>query len=276
MLTAPSGRISIQALGLNGSRAAGASEALGSNVGRYSPITRLAPAAAPVLRNSRRLTVAWLMSLDGVRSNDGEEFWGMVDLRLRSTYERCHDHVNLLAAARNRQVVRVDPDHYISRRVRTRVAQAVQLIRRLEDHRARTGVPGDLVLQDLERTAADDHQLLVRVAVRWVRRPSRPERRNVDLEPPQIRRHVVNERTKHTGVGRPYAPRVGGEDRRSERRARRRTLAYSSCWCRLRGRATRRGEPGQDQHRRDAGDERAERGRDGEHGSPQSEVAPVF
>src|SRR5213592_2099353 len=130
MVTAPSGRISIQALGLNGSRAAGACEALGSNVGRYSPITRLAPAAAPVLRNSRRLTVAWLMSLDGVRGSiEGEGFWGMVDLGLRSTYELCHDHVNLLAAARNRQVVRVDPDHYISRRVRTRVAQAVQLIR---------------------------------------------------------------------------------------------------------------------------------------------------
>src|SRR5437899_6365536 len=62
MVTAPSGRISIQALGLNGSRAAAACEALGSNAGRYSPITRLVPAAAPVLRNSRRLTVAWLMS----------------------------------------------------------------------------------------------------------------------------------------------------------------------------------------------------------------------
>src|SRR6266480_2594726 len=62
MVTAPSGRISIQALGLNGSRAAAACVALGSNAGRYSPITRLAPAAAPVLRNSRRLTMAWLMS----------------------------------------------------------------------------------------------------------------------------------------------------------------------------------------------------------------------
>src|SRR3989449_10318372 len=62
MITELSGRISIQALGLNGSRAAAACEALGSNVGRYSPITRLVPAAAPVLRNSRRLTVAWLMS----------------------------------------------------------------------------------------------------------------------------------------------------------------------------------------------------------------------
>src|SRR5438552_12764621 len=62
MVTAPSGRISIQALGLNGSRAAAACVALGSNAGRYSPITKLVPAAAPVLRNSRRLTVAWLMS----------------------------------------------------------------------------------------------------------------------------------------------------------------------------------------------------------------------
>src|SRR5205823_6548974 len=34
----------------------------GSNAGRYNPTTRPAPAAAPVLRNSRRLTVAWLMS----------------------------------------------------------------------------------------------------------------------------------------------------------------------------------------------------------------------
>src|SRR2546425_6973388 len=62
MVTAPSGRISIQALGLNGSRAAAACEALGSNAGRYSRITRLVPAAAPVVRNSRRLTVAWVMS----------------------------------------------------------------------------------------------------------------------------------------------------------------------------------------------------------------------
>src|SRR5438128_1175801 len=45
-----------------------------------------------------------------------------------------------LAAALDRQVVRVDPDHDIRRRVRTRVAQAVQLIRRLEDHRAWTRV----------------------------------------------------------------------------------------------------------------------------------------
>src|SRR5437867_794211 len=59
MVTAPSGPISIQALGLNGS---GACLAPRSNAGRYSPITKLAPAAAPVLRNSRRSTVAWLMS----------------------------------------------------------------------------------------------------------------------------------------------------------------------------------------------------------------------
>src|SRR5947208_5444979 len=62
MVTAPSGRISIHALGLNGSRAAGACQPRGSNAGRYSPTTKLVPAAAPVLRNSRRLTVAWLMS----------------------------------------------------------------------------------------------------------------------------------------------------------------------------------------------------------------------
>src|SRR5947208_2390232 len=62
MVTAPSGRISIHALGLNGSRATGACEPRGSTAGRYSPITRVAPAAAPVLRNSRRLTIAWLMS----------------------------------------------------------------------------------------------------------------------------------------------------------------------------------------------------------------------
>src|SRR5207253_10929747 len=69
MVTAPSGRISIHALGLNGSRATGACEPRGSNAGRYSPITRVAPAAAPVLRKSRRLTIAWLMShLWSVRS----------------------------------------------------------------------------------------------------------------------------------------------------------------------------------------------------------------
>src|SRR2546429_8819436 len=62
MVTVPPGRIWIQGLGLNGSRAAGAWDAPGSNAGRYNPITRPAPAAAPVLRNSRRLTVAWLMS----------------------------------------------------------------------------------------------------------------------------------------------------------------------------------------------------------------------
>src|SRR5947208_13891079 len=62
MVTAPSGRISIHALGLNGSRAAGACQPRGSNAGRYSPTTRVAPVAAPVLRNSRRLTVVWLMS----------------------------------------------------------------------------------------------------------------------------------------------------------------------------------------------------------------------
>src|SRR2546428_602698 len=62
MVTAPSGRISIHALGLNGSRAAGGCESGGSTGGRYSPITGVAPAAAPVLRNSRRLTIAWLMS----------------------------------------------------------------------------------------------------------------------------------------------------------------------------------------------------------------------
>ena len=61
--------------------------------------------------------------------------------------------------------------------------------------------------------------LLVRMAVRWVRRFSRRERRDVDLEPAQIRRHRVNQRTKHTGVGRPYAPGVGREDRRLERRS---------------------------------------------------------
>src|SRR5439155_16390277 len=44
---------------------------------------------------------------------------------------------------------------------------------------------------DLERTGADDHQFLVRVAVRWVRGFSRRERRDVDLEPAQIRRHRV-------------------------------------------------------------------------------------
>src|SRR5437660_7408403 len=68
------------------------------------------------------------------------------------------------------------------------------------------------------------------MAVRWVRRFSRRERRDVDLEPAQIRRHRVNERTKHTGVGRPYAPGVGGKDGGSERRARRRVLACRSCW----------------------------------------------
>src|SRR5881398_1426919 len=62
MVTAPSGPISIQALGLNGSGEAGGVAPRGSNAGRYNPTTRPAPAAAPVLRNSRRLTVAWLMS----------------------------------------------------------------------------------------------------------------------------------------------------------------------------------------------------------------------
>src|SRR3989442_10335491 len=62
MVTARSGRFAIHALGWNGSRAAGACESRGSTAGRYSPITRVAPAAAPVLRNSRRLTIAWLMS----------------------------------------------------------------------------------------------------------------------------------------------------------------------------------------------------------------------
>src|SRR5436309_6813592 len=81
MVTAPSCPTSIQALGLKG---AGAGAGRGSNAGRYSPMSRVAPAAAPVLRNSRRSTVVWFMSHllpSGARS-------------IRSTYEGCPDRVN--------------------------------------------------------------------------------------------------------------------------------------------------------------------------------------
>jgi hypothetical protein len=57
IVTAPSGRISIHALGLNAGEGAGARAERGSSAGRYNPITRLAPAAAPVFKNSRRFTV---------------------------------------------------------------------------------------------------------------------------------------------------------------------------------------------------------------------------
>jgi len=58
----------------------------------------------------------------------------------------------------------------------------MQLVRRLEDHITRARMPRDPVLQHLERAAPHDHQLLVRMAMRCVRRLAWRERRYVHLQ----------------------------------------------------------------------------------------------
>src|SRR2546425_11568230 len=59
-----------------------------------------------------------------------------------------------------------------------------------------------------------------------------PQIAAVDLEPTQIRRHRVDERPEHADVAHPYAPGVGGGERRAARRGGR---------CRLGRAPTRRG-----------------------------------
>ena len=82
----------------------------------------------------------------------------------------------------------------IRRAVRADVAQAVQFIRRLEDDAARRDDVRLVALQRRERVFLDDHQLLVRVPVRWMRRLARIERRDVALELRERRRGRVADR----------------------------------------------------------------------------------
>lgn len=82
----------------------------------------------------------------------------------------------------------------ICRAVRADVAQAVQFIRRLENDSARRDDVRLIALQRRERAFLDQHQLLVRVPVRWMRRLARIERRDVALELRERRRGRVADR----------------------------------------------------------------------------------
>lgn len=96
--------------------------------------------------------------------------------------------------------MRVDPDHDIRRRVGTGIPQTVQLVRRLEDHRARTGAPPDIVLQHLECARADDHQLLMWMTMRRVRLVPWRERCDVDLESREIESFSIDERAEECTI----------------------------------------------------------------------------
>jgi len=121
-------------------------------------------------------------------------------------------------AVGRRDVVRVEADHEVGGGVGSFVAKPVRLLRRLEDHVSCFRVARDPVLEDRQRSVAHDHQLLMRMPVRRVRRLPRCERRDVHLEPRQVCRRRIDERSKHRALTCSNPATVGSQHSRGKRR----------------------------------------------------------
>ena len=78
--------------------------------------------------------------------------------------------------------MRIDSNDDVGRRVGPGIAQTVQRVGRLEDDRSRPSAPSDAILENLERARAQDHDFLMSVPVRRVRRVTGRKRRHVHLE----------------------------------------------------------------------------------------------
>ena len=90
--------------------------------------------------------------------------------------------------------MRVELEDEIHRLIRADVFQAVQFVGRFKNDSARRHDVRLVALQRRERALLHDHQLLVRVPVRRVRRFARIERRDVALEIAERRRGRIKDR----------------------------------------------------------------------------------
>src|SRR2546422_8101869 len=91
-------------------------------------------------------------------------------------------------------------NHEVGRRRLADVRDVVHLVRRLEDDAARPDAARRAALKRVERTLFDDQQLFVLMLVRRMRRLSRIERRDVNLELVERRRRRPHDLTHSAPV----------------------------------------------------------------------------